>query len=65
MDKIESIISSIDIWLRDELRIRKLDDIDDWIWYKVEIYKNWVLERWFQDSSLLKALEQMYMYTEL
>jgi len=59
MDNIESIITGISIWLRDELRISKLDDIDDWIWYRVQLYKNWVLIRWFQDSSLLKALQDM------
>ena len=59
MDSIESIITGISIWLRDELRISKLEDIDDWIWYSVQLYRNWVLQRWFQDSSLLKALQSM------
>ena len=59
MDNVENIISGISIWLRDELRISKLYDIDDWIWYSVQLYKNWLLIRWFQDSSLLKALQSM------
>ena len=38
MDNVENIISGISIWLRDELRISKLYDIDDWIWYSVYNY---------------------------
>ena len=62
MDNIENIISGISIWLRDELRISKLDDIDDWIWYSVQLYKGWILQRWFQDSCLLKALQDMQLF---